>query len=176
VSVDGFTDGQLFLLGASRPNATCSASDDGSGIATTTGPVEQDELTANGVGTVSVTCSATDNAGNTASATSTYRIGYGFGGFLSPASGVVTGHAGRTFPLKWQLTDANGAFVSALSAVASVEYRSASSGPTELSGLRYDPQANQYVLTWKSPRAAGDYVVTLVLDSGQRFDASFRLT
>lgn len=179
VAVEGFDDGQLVLLGAPRPTASCSSSDAGSGIAATTGPVEQDDLTANGVGTVSVTCTATDRAGNTASATSSYRIGYAFGGFLAPAGGAVTrGHAGRTVPVKWQLTDASGGFVDALSAVASIGYRPCGSTALETAagGLRYDTTADQYVFTWKTPRTAGCYVLSLLLDSGQQLNASFRLS
>ena len=189
VSVDGFTDGQLVLLGAPRPVATCSSSDDGSGVVSTTGPTEQDVLTANGVGTVSVTCTATDAAGNTASATKAYRIGYAFGGFLAPIQGapaVNTGHAGRAYPLKWQLADANGVSVSALSAIASIRYapvacdgftggeNAVDATTTGESGLRYD--ANEYAYTWATPKASGCYALTVALDSGQAYEADFRLS
>jgi hypothetical protein len=191
VSVDGFDDGQLVLLGAQRPVATCSSSDDGSGLASTTGPTEQDDLTANGVGTVSVTCTATDRAGNTASATKSYRVGYAFGGFLAPVQGapaVNAGHAGRAYPLQWQLADANGAAISALSAVATIRYspvacdgftgdeNAVDADSTGNAGLRYDAAAAQFVYTWKTPRASGCYTLSVTLDSGQSFDAYFRLS
>lgn len=191
VSVDGFTDGQLVVLGAPRPVASCASSDDGSGVVSTTGPTEQDDLTANGVGTVTVTCTATDGAGNTGSATKTYRIGYAFGGFLAPVGGapaVNTGHAGRAYPLKWQLTDANGNYLDALSAVVSIRYRAVScdgSAGDENSadatskgngGLTYDAAANEYAYTWATPKTGGCYALTVTLDSGQSFDADFRLS
>jgi hypothetical protein len=185
VSVDGFADGDSFTVGAPRPVATCSSSDDGSGVATTSGPTEQDNLDANGVGTVSVTCSATDNAGNTASATSTYSIGYALSGF----DGLqTTGHAGRTIPVQWQLGDGNGGFVSTLSAVSSITYRTAScdgfaatgapvaAATAGRSGLRYDARANAYVFTWKTPRTSGCYVLSVTLDSGQELQADVTLS
>lgn len=190
VSVDGFDDGQRVLLGAPKPDASCSSSDDGSGVVSTTGPTEQDDLTANGVGTVTITCTATDGAGNTASASKTYRVGYAFGGFLAPVHGapaVNTGHAGRAYPLRWQLTDANGGYVDALSAVASIRYspvacdafsgdaNAVDAAATGDTSLRYDAGANQYVYTWATPKASGCYVLSLTLDSGQAFEADFRL-
>jgi len=191
VSVDGFTDGQQFVLGSPAPVVTCSSSDAGSGIASTTGPTEQAALTANGVGTVSYTCSATDNAGNTAFDTKSYRVVYGLGGFLAPvqaAPAVNGGHAGRAYPLKWQLTDASGDYLGALSSVTSIRYQAAScsafgaaaspvdADTTGASGLRYDATGQTFVYTWSTPRSPGCYVVSVTLDSGQVVQANFQLS
>jgi hypothetical protein len=191
VAVGGVADGQIVLLGAPRPVATCSSGDAGSGVASTSGPTEQADLTANGVGTVSVTCTATDAAGNTATATRSYGIGYAFGGFLRPVQGlpaVNAGRAGRAYPVKWQLRDASGGFVDVLSAVSSIRYRAVAcdtfgGDATEVdattsgdSGLRYDAGTDAYVYTWKMPATSGCYVLSLALDSGQAFEADFRLS
>lgn len=191
VSVDGFANGEQFVVGSPAPVVSCSSSDAGSGIASTTGPVEQRALTANGVGTVTETCSAVDRAGNTASDTKSYRIVYATAPFLAPlqaAPAVNGGHAGRAYPLKWQLADATGDYVSALSAVGSVRYRAVScsafdgaaapvdADTTGASGLRYDATANAYVYTWATPKAAGCYVVSVTLDSGQVLEADFQLS
>jgi hypothetical protein len=117
---------------------------------------------------------------------------YGFGGFLAPVAGppaVNRGHAGRTYALKWQLTDAQGAPVTDLSAIASITYQKVSCGSfageqtqpvaadsSGNSGLRYDATANAYVYNWSTPRAAGCYTLVLSLDSGQTYDAYFQLT
>jgi hypothetical protein len=190
VSVEGFANGQRFVLGAPAPVVTCSSSDAGSGIASTTGPVEATALTANGVGTVTYTCTATDGAGNTASDTKSYSVVYATGGLLDPvqaAPAVNVGRAGRAYPLKWQLSDAGGGYVGALSAVAAIRYRAVScsafdgdaaavpADTTGASGLRYDATANAYVYTWATPRTAGCYVVSVAFDSGQTLEADFQL-
>lgn len=187
VSVDGFADGQQFVLGTA-PTVTCSSSDAGSGVASTTGPVEQANLTADGVGTVTYTCGATDYAGNSASDTKTYRVVYAATSFLAPVQAVNAGHAGRAYPLKWQLTDTNGAFISALTAVTSIRYQAVScsafqgtaaavdADTTGNSGLRYDAATQTYVYTWATPKTAGCYVVSVTLDSGQVLQADFQLS
>lgn len=118
-------------------------------------------------------------------------IGYRTSGFLAPVSNapkVNTGKAGRTYPLKWQLQQANGSYVSSLDAVRSIAVRSTSCStfsddPTNAitatasggTGLRYDMSSNQYVFDWQTS-GRGCYSVFVTLSSGQALIGYFNLS
>ena len=116
---------------------------------------------------------------------------YTFSGFMVPVSNpptVNSGHAGKAYPLKWQLTKASGAFVTSFSAVKSISFAAvscstfagnpANSMPADTtgnSGLQFDSSTNTYHYNWKTPSQAGCYDLFLSFDTGQVFTAYFNL-
>jgi hypothetical protein len=107
---------------------------------------------------------AADNAGNPNSATVTYNVLYNFSGFSSPVDIAPTlniAKAGQTVPLKWRITDANGAPVTNLSSVSvTVASLSCSLGTTTDALEEYASGNSRlqnlgngyYQFNWKTPR------------------------
>lgn len=174
-----------------RPTFACSTTDALSGVATSAA-LTSSTVRVGGIPTTTVTCAgATDRAANAAPAiTRTFIAPIRFSGFLAPVDGppiVNVGSAGRTYPIKFQLTDAAGAFISVLPAVTSTTYQavncSAFTGTSDplptltagASGLTYDSTANQFTYTWKTPSTKGCYVFRLGLVDGAGYTADFNL-
>lgn len=154
--------------------ATANATDAMSGIAAQS----CDPLDTGSVGAKSVACTATDAAGNTATAQANYTVTYAFEGFASPVDmGMLNiAKAGKAIPLKFRLTDANGAPVTTVTtaAITSVslncgslgigsdaleEYAAAASGVQNL-GNGY------YQINWKAPSGYAGSCRQLRLDLG----------
>jgi hypothetical protein len=165
--------------------ASANATDATSGVATQ----GCDPVDTSAVGTHTVSCTATDNAGNTATASASYTVAYGFSGFSAPvnAGAVNVANAGRTVPLKWRVTDGSGAPVTTLT---SVDIRATGVAcdlgetvdqveayATDAAGLRHLGDG-YYQFNWKTPKsyAASCKVLHLDLGDGIEHTAEFRFT
>jgi hypothetical protein len=185
---------QTYTLNSAQ-TVSFSCSDPGtlSGVGTCIGTlINGGALPTAPAGSHSYSVTATDNAGNSSSRTVSYSVSDKFSGFLPPlnsdSSVVNVGNAGRTYPIKWQLTDANGNYVTdavpnTTIAVAkigcmtglptdTIDY-TASAGGT---ALRYDSTANQYVYNWATPSAkSACYKMTVTTPDGLPHVALFQL-
>ena len=120
---------------------------------------------------------------------------YSFIGFLPPVDNPPVfnaGKAGRTFPVKWQLKDARGAFISSLSTVvynplryrqigddgAPIDPLPTDADTTGATVLRYDSAANQFIFNWKTSSVFAGKCLELMLDlnDGTQKTARFKFT
>jgi sugar lactone lactonase YvrE len=115
--------------------------------------------------------------------------GHSFDGFRPPVDNpptLNTGRAGRTYPVKFQVRDENGALVTSLGAVTSITYKpvgcgSFSGDPADAlettatggSSLRFED--DQFIYNWKTPTAAGCYELFVTLADGGVHSANFSL-
>ena len=176
-----------FVLNQAGASVSAVVTDSGSGPLASPVSVPVDTSSA---GSKSASVTGYDTVGNETSTLCSYQVDYTFSGFVAPvnnAPAVNTAKAGRTYPLKWQLRDADGNFISALSSVVGIVVQPTScstfaSTPTDAmeatatggAGLRYDTSANSYVYNWSTP-AQGCYTLFVQLDSGQVALAFFNL-
>jgi hypothetical protein len=127
---------------------------------------------------------SSDNGGEDSAPTIEQSLAtFNWTGFFAPINSdntgkvVNSGKAGRTYPIKFQLKDSTGNYVSTLSAVRSITYSNSTacaSGSTDSieysttssSGLHYDSTANQFVYNWATPSAPGCYMLNVNLADG----------
>lgn len=166
-------DGGTYTLNQA---VTWSASDALSGLATdSSGTIDTSK-----VGPQTKTITAIDKAGNQIEKTINYNVVYNFGGILQPINkdGSSVFKAGSTVPVKFQLTDSQGAFVSTANAtikyakynekVLGTELEAASTSAATSGNLfRYDPTSNQYIFNLSTKGLeAGTYQVSIILGDG----------
>jgi hypothetical protein len=188
LTLKGIADGGVYTLG-SVPAASCSATDDVSGLASCDVSVSGGRP--NGVGTRTYTATAKDRAGNTTTQTGSYRVIYRFDGFLQPINdtahqvGTSTSifKAGSTVPVKFQLKRADGTVVEANDlpifetpvkgspTTAAVDETVYSAAADSTSSYRFDASAQQYIYNWSSSAATKNYYyrIGVRLDDGQTY-------
>jgi len=172
-------------------SATWSATDNLSGVVppdTGTIPIDTSSV---GTKTLTVPAvTAVDYAGNESLAvTETYYVRYVFGGILQPINpdGSSIFKLGSTVPVKFQLWDANGVFVT--NAVARIFVTKTSNGVTGVvteavstsaattgNLFRYSSDGNQYIFNLNTkPLSTGTWEIRIVLDDETTKSVSFSL-
>lgn len=189
IALNAPADGATYLLNQSVA-ADYSCDDNLSGVALCAGPVPSGTaIDTSAEGSQSFTVNAEDNAGNLASTTNGYSVQYDFAEFQQPVENlpvINVAKAGRTIPIKWQLRDANGAYLSDLATFVSllsapitcdaapssvVEEEATTTGGTV---LRYDSATNQFVYNWQTAKSwTGCRLLQLTLADGTQHYAKF---
>ena len=180
VTITTPAEGAKYILGETVL-ADWTATDALSGIASATGTVPSGSPIDTGtVGTKTFEVTATDNAGNSTTEKVTYSVYYVFNDFLPPVSLDKPFKLGRTIPIKFQLTDAQGSFITDAVPLISVELLSngpltgevideESSGAANIDNIfRYEPDSNRYIfnLSTKGLTAPATYRITVDLGDG----------
>jgi hypothetical protein len=159
--------------------ANWTATDDLSGIFSAAGTVPSGSPIDTGtVGTKTFIVTATDNAGNTVTNTITYYVRYVFGGILQPINpdGSSIFKLGSTVPVKFELRDANGNFVTNAVATISMAKMSGSVAGTEVeaistsaatTGNLFRLTGNQYIFNLATKSlSTGTWQIRIQLNDG----------
>jgi hypothetical protein len=166
-------------------SATWTATDSTSGVDPSSGTLPIDT---NSVGTKTISVTVWDKAGNAKTVTKTVNVEYNFIGFLDPINndGTSIFKLKSTVPVKFQLKDAQGNYVS--TAVASISVAKLSNNvwgedmepvstasSTQGTIFRYDASSNQYIFnlstkelstgSWRISSLLGDGTVKTVIIS-----------
>jgi len=174
-----------------QPNVVASYSCDdgaGSGVASCVGDPSNGAIidtSSAALGSHNFIVTATDNLGNSASETAVYSVQYSVSGVLPPLRQVSdpndakTYKLGRTLPIKFQLRDAEGAFIGTAKATlalydANIKNSGKSNGGTDV--FRYDPVAQQYIYNLSTKNLSqGIYKIVITLEDGTEISTYFRL-
>jgi hypothetical protein len=182
-----FGDAPVFLLNHAQPSIQWEADDSLSGIEESL--TEVSTIDTSSVGTKTFSVKVFDKAGNFETYSINYKVVYNFGGILQPinSNGLSVFKAGSTVPVKFQLTDANGAFVT--NAVATIKYAKfannvwgdeieavSTAAATTGNLFRYDTTNNQYIFNLSTKGlTTGTYKVTISLSDGTAQTVEFGL-
>lgn len=195
INVAGVANGAIYTLGG-VPVVSCSANDGVSGVASPCSAVVSGGL-ASGVGTFTFRATATDNAGNTATASGTYRVVYRWDGFEQPindtahqiAQDVSVFKAASTVPVKLKVKRSDGTVVQAGSApqwltpvkggatTAPVDEALYGEQATSGNSYRWDGTGQQHLYKWGTTKSqAGSYWrIGVLLEDGQRYTVNIGL-
>lgn len=176
IAIASPADGATYTLGQTVVADYSCAAD--AGLASCIGPVPSGSaIDTSTIGDHAFTVTATDALDQTAATTVAYHVGYGFGGFLAPASGTArSATAGSSIPIRWRLTRSDGSPITNLDP-AGVSVTILTS-PCDLGSTPDLPFADAgsstlqslgdgyYRLVWKTSRTYVGSCKTLSLDVG----------
>jgi hypothetical protein len=149
------------------------------------------------VGTLTFTLVANDGSATSEPVTRHVEVvGYDLvgGGFLPPILNpplINKAKPGTQYPIKWQLKDVSGKYITDLKTVDTVEYATDGTAPscnfftttgpftplpTGKTVLRYDSTNNYFIYNWTTPSTPGCYVFQLTLAGGDKHQAWFQLS
>ena len=165
--ITSYQDDQSFTLGAEVP-AVAQCSDALSGVDTCSLSVAL--LDTASVGAHSFTVTSTDKVGNIATITVHFSVHYNFTAISPQPSGKGT-QVGRTVPMRFQLTDALGNFISTATARVWVDSQTnpgKSNGSANTGNyFRFDPSSNQYLFNLSTTgMTTGSHTVYITLGDG----------
>lgn len=170
--------------------ADYSCVDSLSGVATCSGNVPSgSNIDTNSVGAKTFTVNTVDNAGNSGTKSVTYYVKYVFGGILQPINvdGSSIFKFGSTVPVKFQLKDYNGNYVSTAVATISMAkidnnvegtYIEAISTSAATTGnlFRYDATSNQYIFNLATkPLSTGTWNIKISINDGMTYNVKISL-
>jgi hypothetical protein len=128
-----------------------------------------DPVVTSSVGSKTVACRAMDHAGNEANASATYSVIYDWTGFFQPIDNkdgngnhvLNKAKPGSTIPVKFSLAGDQGLSIfepgypqsGPIACIASTSDAIEEYATATVSGLKYDPLANQYVYNWRTQSA-----------------------
>lgn len=140
-------------------------------------------------GITTVVCTAIDASGNSSQGTFTVQVTYGFVGFLSPIANDGSGifKSGRVVPAKFQLTRADGSFVTNAGATVDVfkftddvlgtreEVTPDAAGESNTDNLfRFDSSTNEYIYNLKTTGyTSGTYLLRAAVSDGTHHEVAF---
>jgi hypothetical protein len=123
--------------------------------------------------------------GDTSKFSNDLLVPINFSGFLPPLNQNMAFALNRTIPIKWQLTDVNGAPITSPSAVTSLQVAPVNadgslgtpSNPTPAGGTSLRNDGSQYVFNWQTKGlTAGTYEIVLTLADGTQHTKVVQLT
>ena len=170
-------------------NADWSAADGtGTGVASVVGSISKGSaLDTSTVGTHTFTVTATDYAMNEVIQEVTYYVHYLFSDFLPPVKEDRAFKVGSTIPVKFQLQDADGNYITDAVATISLQklagvipagdvFDDSSGAANDGNLFRYDPTSNQYIFNLSTKTATtGKWQIVVTLEDGATYSVNIGL-